>query len=43
MEYGMWEGSKFAAIPPTSASDVMEQHNKTGGITFGAAIAFSSI
>ena len=26
------------AIPPTSASDVMGQHNKIGGITFRAAV-----
>jgi len=37
MEY-WWEGSTSAAILPTSASDVMGQHNKIGGITFGAAL-----
>jgi len=31
-----WEGSTSAAIPPASASDVMGQHHKTGGITFRA-------
>ena len=36
MEY-WWEGSTSAAIPPTSASDVVGQHNKIGDITFGAA------
>ena len=29
-----WEGSTFTAIPPTSASDVIDQHNKIVGITF---------
>jgi len=33
-----WEGSLSTAIPPTSASDIVGQHNKTGGITFRAAI-----
>jgi len=33
-----WEGSVSTVIPPTSASDIMGQHNKTGGITFGAAL-----
>jgi len=37
MEY-WWEGSTSTAIPPTPASDVMHQHNKIGGITFGAAL-----
>ena len=32
------EGSAFTAIPPTSASDVVGQHNKVGGITFGAVL-----
>ena len=31
-----WEGSVSTAIPPPSASDVMGQHNKQGGITFRA-------
>jgi len=34
-----WQkGSASTVIPPMSASDVMDQHNKTGGITFGAAL-----
>ena len=38
---GYWqEGSTSAATPPTSTSDIMGQHNKTGGITFGAALIF---
>ena len=28
-----WEGSVSTAIPPTSVSDVLGQHNKIGGIT----------
>jgi len=36
MEY-WWEGSTSIAIPPF-ASDVMEQHDKTEGVTFGAAL-----
>ena len=36
MEY-WWKGSAFTAIP-TSTSDVVGQHNKTGGITFRAAL-----
>jgi len=35
-----WEGSIFTAVPPTSASDIMSQHNKIGGITFGAIFIF---
>ena len=35
MEY-WWEGSIFTVISPSS-SDVVDQQNKTGGITFGAA------
>jgi len=35
MEY--WsEGSASTAIPPTSASDIVGQHNKIGGITSAA-------
>jgi hypothetical protein len=30
-----WEGATSTAISPTSASDVMGQHNKIGGINFG--------
>jgi len=37
MEY-WWEGSAPTAIPPTSASDVMGQHNKIGDISFEAAL-----
>jgi len=32
------EGSASAAISPTSAFDIMGQHNKVIGFTFGAAI-----
>lgn len=32
------EGSTSTGTQPTSASDVMDQHNKIGGITFGAAL-----
>src|SRR5258705_14005340 len=36
---GYWkEGSTSTAIPPTSASDVVDQHNKIGGISFGAPL-----
>ena len=34
-----WEGSTPSATPPTSASDVIAQHNKIEGITFEAALA----
>jgi len=37
MEYWQ-EDSVSAAIPPTSASDVVGQCSKTGGITLGAAL-----
>ena len=37
MEY-CWEGSTSTATPPTFASDVIGQHNKIGGITFGTAL-----
>jgi len=33
-----WEGLTSTALPPTSTSDVVGQHNKIGGITFGAAL-----
>ena len=33
-----WDSSTSAAIPLTSASDIMGQHSKTGGITFGATL-----
>jgi len=32
-----WEGSACAATPPPSASDVVGQQNKIGGIAFRAA------
>ena len=32
-----WDSSTFAAITPTSTSDLLCQHNKIGGITFEAA------
>ena len=36
---GYWqEGSASTAVPPPSDSDMVGQHNKTGGITFGAAL-----
>jgi len=33
-----WEGSTSTAISPTSASDVVGQHNKIGDINFGATL-----
>ena len=33
-------GSASTAIPPTSASDVMDKNNKIGGMTFRAALIF---
>ena len=33
-----WEGSAPTAIPPTSASHTVGQHNKVGGITFGTSL-----
>jgi len=41
MEY-WWEGSVSPAIPPTSTSDVMDQHNKVGGTAFRAALVLCS-
>ena len=35
-----WEGSTSTAIPPPLASDIMCQHNKTGGITFEVALVY---
>jgi len=35
-----WESSNFAAISSVSASVVVDQHNKVGGITFGAALLY---
>ena len=41
MEY--WrEGSTSTAIPLTSKSDVMDQNNKTRGITFKAALSYTN-
>ena len=37
MEY-WWEGSTSTAISPTSTSDFVGQHNKIGGINFGATL-----
>ena len=31
-----WESSASAAIPPTSIHDVVDKHNETRSITFGA-------
>jgi len=42
MEYCQ-KGSISTAIPPTSTSDVVGQHNKTGGITFGADFIYVSV
>ena len=33
-----WEVSPSTAIPPASTSDTVDQYNKTGGITFRAAL-----
>lgn len=33
-----WEGSVSTATPPTSASDIVGQHTKIGGITFKTAL-----
>jgi len=38
MEY-QWEGCPSTAIPPTSVSNVVDQHRKTGGITFRADVS----
>jgi len=37
LEY-WWEGLTSTASPPTSASDIMGQHHKIGGVTFRAAL-----
>jgi len=42
MEY-WWEGSTSTAVLPTSTSDIIGRHNKTGGITFGAALVHKLI
>jgi len=36
-----WESSASTAIPPTSISDILDQHHKTRGSTFGAAFYLS--
>ena len=36
-----WEGSTFTVVPSKSTSDTVGQHNKIGGITFGAAVALA--
>ena len=38
-----WEGSTSTAIPPIFVSDIMGQHNKMGGITFGAGLIYVMI
>ena len=38
-----WEGSASATIPPSSASDVLGPHNKTGGVSFGAGLEYIHI
>ena len=35
-----WEGLTSTAVPSTSASDIMDQHNKIGGISFRAAFVY---
>jgi len=35
-----WEGSASTAIPTTSTSDIVGQHNNIGGVTFGATLVF---
>ena len=42
VQYGQ-EGSVFTAILTTSTSDTVTQYNKTGGITFGAALMIENI
>jgi len=37
MEY-WWEGSTPTAMPSTSTSDIVGQHNKMRGVTFGASL-----
>jgi hypothetical protein len=36
-----WKGSTSTAIPPASTSNIIGQHNKIGGITFGAPLLLS--
>ena len=38
-----WEGSTSTAIPSTSASDIMAQHNKIGGTTFRTVLILYGI
>ena len=33
-----WEGLISTAIPPASASDIMDEYNKIAGITFRVAL-----
>ena len=40
MEY-WWEGSASTAVPPPSASDIVNQYNKIGGTAFGAVLIVS--
>ena len=35
-----WDVSTSTAIPPTSTFDIVGQHNKMRGITFGGALVF---
>ena len=41
MEYCQ-ECSVSTAILPTSVSDIVDKHNKIGGVTFGASLVYSS-
>jgi len=36
-----WESSACTAIPLTSTCDIVGQHSKIGGITFGAALLYT--
>ncbi|MFV1078773.1 hypothetical protein, partial [Klebsiella pneumoniae] len=36
------EVSALTAVPLASASDIINQHHKIGGITFGAALVYLS-
>lgn len=33
-----WKDSAFTAVPTTPTSDVVVQHDKIGGVTFGGAL-----
>lgn len=35
-----WKSTNFTTITPTSACDILNQHNKTGGITFRATVVY---